>query len=220
MAKIITSLLLPIQRLIGSPSLGAVTVLDDDSVIQTLPVVPEIARRGLSGPTGGWFLGILENVHSGADEEASDIDPYNPGAAAPGAWPDTVPNTFDVWLMGISGMRTSGAGALTMAVIGWNSENTQATFAWGKDDAGDPVAPSTPPQWLARFDSVEENIGTLLSTAAPLLTEQGLVYQPMSLRLPRSGVLTFFTESGGAAEFQAHFIMGLFPEGMGQDIHG
>ncbi len=218
MAEIKTPILRPIQQLIGSPGLGGV-VLDDDSVTQTLPIVPDIARRGGSqGSTGGWFLGILENVHSGADGEASSIDPYNPGAfAGGGAWPAVVPPGFDVWLAGISGFRKAGTGSV-VAAMGYNPANNGPAFGWGVDDSGVAVAPTTPSMQLARFDSVEAGISLL--TSPPMLTEYGEYFVPVSMRLPRAGTLSFTSESSAASEWQAVFLMGLFPAALGQDILG
>ncbi len=219
MAEIKTGILGPIQQLIGSPALGGV-VLDDDSVTQTLPVVPDIARRGAAqGSTGGWFLGILENVHSAGDNEDSNINPYEAGLNAAGsAWPPTVPPGFDVWVLGVSGHRSVGTGGLTMAMMGYNAANNGPAFGWGKDDAGAAVAPVTPTIFLARFDALEEGAAGLVQD--PMITEQGLTFQPIRMRLPRAGTLSFFTTSAAAAEFQAMFLMGLFPAALGQDILG
>jgi len=206
-----------VQDLIGAPGSGVIDV-DTGSVDQTLPLVPDIGRRGLAiGPTGGWFSCVLENIHSGADDEVSDINPYQPGAAAgPGAYPASVPRGIDVWLAGVAGHRDGAGGDLVMASMGYNPSNNNAAFGWGEDDAGAPTTPTTPSIQLARFDDLEDTIA--LMTSPPMITEQGLHYQPLNLRLPRDGVLNFFSESGAAAAFQAIFIIGLFPAGLGQDI--
>lgn len=221
MSRIINAVLGPIQALIGGVGSGAAfTELDDQGVTQTLPIVPHIARRGLSqGSTGGWFVGILENVHSGADSEDSAINPYEPGAAAAGsAWPAVVPPGFDVWCAGISGHRSVGVGGLTIALMGFNPSNNGPAFGWGQDDQGAAVLPVTPTMMLARFDALETQQAAI--TQDPMMTEQGLMFQPVNMRLPRGGTLSFFSESAAAAEFQAVFLLGLFPAAMGQDVLG
>ena len=56
------------------------------------------------------------------------------------------------------------------------------------------------------------------SVVADGITEQGLNYQPINLRLPRGTNLVFSSEAAAAAEFQMLCILGLYPAGMGQDV--
>lgn len=219
MSRIINAALGPIQTLIGGSQGGAAfTELDDQGVTQTLPIVPDIARRGLSqGSTGGWFLGILENVHALGDGEQSSIDPYNPGDdSAGGAYPASVPPQLEVWLCGISGFRSVGNGGLTMAMMGYNPSNNGPAFGWGRDDQGASVAPVTPNTIFARFDDLSTEVTQI--TQPPMITERGDTFVRVNMRLPRAGVLNFFSESAAAAEFQAVFLLGLFPIALGQDV--
>lgn len=216
MAKITTKILLGLQELLGLSSAELMFPVDVDmgNISLTLPVVPEVARRGLTiGPAGGWFQGVLENVHGAADAEVVSIDPYNPGDAAVGAYPRVVEDGFDIWLAGVSGQRSDGAGGLTMAGVFFNPGD--ASQGWGIDDSGATIV-ETPSLWLARFDSLETTMSII--TTPPMMTEAGDFYVPLNLRLPRGGVLGFASESAAAADFQITLVMGLFPAALGQDI--
>jgi len=203
-----------LQSLIGvSPNPGPV-VLDDDSISMVLPVVPEVARRSMAGIETGWFQGVLENVHSGADSETSNIDPYNPGAAAVAPYPTTIPDEFDLWLLGVSGRRSSGAGDLTGAVFTMNPGVTSQ--GWGIDDVGAPVVVA-PAMRIAFFDGLEETV-TAVGNSPFLLAATGQLYIPIGIRLPRGGLIAMATEAAAAAEFQGMFLLGLFPAGLGQDV--
>jgi len=215
MALIKSGMLKRIQGLIGAPgsALGPV-VLEDDSVTQTLPVIPEIARRGLApGTIGGWGFGVLENVHSAADFESSNIDPYMAGDGAVGAYPRVVPLEFDVWLLGATAVRTSGSGDLTAASVFLDPASNQQM--WGLDDVGAQVV-ADPRITVGRWDSIEEGI---VGAANFFITEQGNPYIPINVRVPRSGcTIAFQTQSLAAAEYQACLLMGLFPASLGQDV--
>ncbi len=215
MSQITSSMLRQIQQLIGGGGAGIapVTVLEDDAVTQTLPVVPEIARRSLViGPLGGIFVGVLRNVHTAADGEVSSILPYTPLASNIAPYPSPVPDGYDIWLLGIAGTRVSGTGLLTGALMGINPPTSSQ--GWGRDDSGTGVA-ATGIFQLARFDVIEAAI--TLGTDC-MLTEQGLTYQPVGLRLMRGATLVFASEASDTATFDALFYMGLFPAAMGQDV--
>lgn len=213
MSLVKNPILAPLQRLIGtSPAPRGSINLDDENISQTLPVVPHLMRRSLAGIESGWFLGLMENVHGAADFESSFIDPYNPGALAVAPYPGTVESDFDVWVLGVSGIRSSGAGGLTGALFVINPADTSQ--GWGVDDAAAQVL-GTPALKVARFDGLET---TITQTFDPMITEAGLTYQPVGIRVPRGGLLGFDTESAAAAEFQGQWLIGLFPAGLGQDV--
>jgi len=214
MSVISNNLLAAVQALIGGATGSGITVLEDDSVTQTLPIVPEIARRSLAiGNIGGWVLAVLENVHSGADFEQSSINLYNPAAAAiRPPYPGPVPLNTDVWMLGCSLIRNSGAGGLTGGLLGLNPPTLSQGL--GIDDAGVALI-TTPIMTLAHFVGVDE---TLSSGNAFGETDQGLTYVPINLRIPRGGTLVFSSEAAAAAEFQLLVVLGLFPAGMGQDV--
>ncbi|MEE8492524.1 MAG: hypothetical protein V3S25_00655 [Nitrospirales bacterium] len=201
-----------LQQLIGIAPSASPLVMDDANVSLTLPIVPEVARRSnASQNTGGLFQGVLENVHSGADDERSQIDPYLAGPDAFGAWPPLIPQGFDVWLLGICGEQTSGVAGLTGATCKINIPNS--SLGWGRDDAGAPVV-ATPRYTVALFDSVTSIVG---NNNPVMITEQGNPWVTLNMRLNRGHDIVFDSTSGAAAEYRMLVFLGLFPSGMGQD---
>jgi len=213
-------ILLPLQRLIGIAPNPKPVVLDDDNISLVLPMVPDITRRSRSGPSGGWFQGVLENVHSGADDEKVNINPYLPGLFAQAPYPASVGVDFDIWLAGASLVQNSGTAALTGAMLSMNVP-THA-LGWGKDDAGVAVT-ATPGFPLALWDSQDSSVNAPPGGNIVCLTAGGeLTYQPIGIRLPHSlepgTTLVFDSTSSGAAEFRLIMLLGLFPAGLGQDV--
>jgi len=208
-----------IQKLYGIPgsqSLG-ITDVDLDTLTQTLPVVPEILRRSdniLGNSGGGWFNGVMENVHSGADIEVCSLVPYTPGAGAVRGFPNPVRPGWDIWLLGASLIRTSGTGGAIVIL----DINTPGGNGLGIDDSGDPVL-DTPIFPVARWTTFVDDLG---GGSAP---ELGLgpagslhCYQPIGIRLPRPCDLELRGDSDAAVTYQCAMIMGIFPEAMGQDV--
>lgn len=218
MAQIDGPALAPIVRILGlsQSAISGLTDIDVDNLTQVLNVVPEIVRRGGTDFTssGGWYQGILENVHSIADGETSFIDPYAPAGSAVAPYPSIVPEGFDLWLLGVGGVRNSGAGGLTGALM--QVDPLRTMVGWAQDDAGALVTAVSPSFTVARFDSISVEIGGV--QADPMLTEDGQCFVAVNMRLPRGVDLVFHSEAAAAAEFQAQFLMGIFPEALGQDV--
>jgi len=189
---------------------AGVTNLDDGDVTQVLEV-GQLARRGDEPFVhGSLFFGVLENVHSGADAEISNIQPYAPAASAINNFPPIVADEYDIWLFGVAGIRSSGAGGLTGALLNFNPSAFQQ--GWGDDDQGAPVVAAN--QFaVALFDDLDETI----SSQAVMITEAGQPFVPLNLRVPRGTTFVFHSEAAAAAEFQLILHMGMFPVGLGQD---
>ena len=215
MSLIKNPVLSTLQRMIGISPRPSPIVLDDENVQLVLPIVPEVTRRSLSGNESGWFIGILENEHSGADAELSFINPYSPGDDAVPPYPREVEDDFDVWLLGISGIRSAATGDLTGAIMDINP--AARSQGWGRNDLGASIVDSTSIR-LAFFSGLETT--TDVVTADPMITPGGLLFVPTNLRIPRGGTLGFNSRSAAAATFQAIFLLGLFPAGLGQDVSG
>jgi len=221
MALIKNAVLKPLQQLLGIAPGTQPTDVDLGNVSLTLPITDSIVRRSsqLVIPHGGWFQGILENVHSAADDEISAMPVYSPPAAdvvAP--FPSPVGPEWDVWLIGVSGRRSSGSGGLTGATASITpSSASPFQQAWGRDDSAAPVV-GTARMVLAQFDAISTITAALTAADDPMITEQGLTYQPINMRLPRGCTLAFHSTSAAAAEFQMMFILGLFSAGLGQDV--
>jgi len=213
MTIIKNAILSPIQRLIGIAPSPSPTVIDDDAVSLTFPVVPDIARRSvLPSPNAGWFQGILENVHSGADAESSGLFPFAAGPDAVAPYPAAISEEFDLWLLKVGGIRTVGTGDLTAAYLILTPPAHSQGF--GHDDAGAPVVTNLAMK-IAFFSALEETGGTSLD---PFITPSGDLFVDINMRLPRGCTLIFNSESAAAAEYQMWFILGLFPAALGQDV--
>jgi len=214
MGIINTKLLLPLQKIIGSAPAPTVTVLDDDSMSMVMPIVPHIARRGLSAGSGGWGIGVLRTVHTAADSEQTDFLPYTAGAAAIAPFPPVIELDEDLWLLGVSGVRFSGTGDLTGGVLElFGGANNQQFF--GIDDAGATIVQNRAIP-LAIFDG--QHTITPLTDDEPLLLVQGGCFLPLNLRLPRSCQLRWTTEASDTAIFDLKLLMGRFHAGLGQDV--
>lgn len=213
MAVVKNPIISTLGNMIGLSPTPSPLILDETNLSLVLPVVPDVARRSGAGIEAGWFVGLLENVHSAADSESSFIDPYNPGANSIAPYPEIVPIGYDVWLIGVSGTRSAGSGGLTGAIFVLNPGDTSQ--GWGQDDAGAAVV-GTPSIRLALFDSISELVQAVATD--PMITEQGATYVPIGIRIPRNSLLGFETEAAAAAEFQGQFLLGLFPAGLGQDV--
>jgi len=166
------------------------------------------------GPLGGWFQGILQNVHLGADDIASAIDPYNPGDDARAPYPVIVPRGWDIWLLGVGAVQTALTGVLANAVFQINPTGTEV--GWARDNSGNPVAGGSPSFSVARFDSILGGTGAI--SQDPFLTPDGQTFVRVGIRIARGSALEFHTTSAGATTYQGLFLMGLFPEGLGQDV--
>jgi len=217
MALITKQILRFVSEFIGAPIEQTETQAQVDlrNINGTLPIVPDLGRRAaVIGTQTGWFQGILENVHSGADGERSEIDPYSAGADAVAPYPPAIDDTMDLWLLGCNVVQSVGAGTLlTEAMILINpAPNTQG---FGRDDAGAPVI-AVRGFVVARFTSVVNAVTDLAVEVG--ITAEGLPYQPVNMRLARGSTISFSSEASAAAEFQAVLTMGLFPAALGQDV--
>lgn len=212
MGEIRTTLLRGVQALVGAASTPGITVLDDDSVTQVLNVLPELARRGLSLGETGWWIANLDNVHTAADAELSQINPYAAGADVPdgSAFPVAVPATQDLWLLGAHVVRISGAADLNNGALIIDPVARQQAF--GRDDDGAAVVSSGEIP-LALWG----NLDTTLALDMAVLSEGGVWYRA-GIRLPRNAEILFRTDSAGTATFRLGMVIGLFPESLGQDV--
>jgi len=215
MAIISTKILSGLQKLIGFSGVPKAGTIDLENISATLPIIPEIARRGEAFGLGhGWFVGLLRCIHGAAGSEEVFINPYEPGPAAVPPFPAELPTNFDIWLLGIHGTRFSGAGTLDGCLCSIN--RGPGLQAWGLDDLGVTQA-NNRPFYVARFDGLET--GVPITNDEPMTTEAGLVYQPIGIRLPRGSDLQMQTEAAGAAAtFDTYWLMGIFPAGLGQDV--
>jgi len=210
-----TPLMLPLQKIVETAPTGAgVTVVDEGNVSLTMPLIPDVARRGLALGADGWGHGIIRNVHTAADSEQTNVFPYSAGDGAIPPFPEALARHLDLWLLGVCGARISGAGDLTGGVFEFFPDNGQQFF--GVDDSGATITANLGIP-LAIFDGQES--GTTGTSDEPLLLQgTGGAYLPLRLRLPRACMLRWTTEASATATFDLKLIMGVFQGGLGQDV--
>ena len=200
---------------IAGSRLGAQTTeLDDGNLTQVLDVNEIVRRSRTLQDFDGIYFGVIRNVHAGAGELITSVDPYAlPVGAGPGFPTNITAQTgLELWLIGASLYRISGTGTLDGATLELIFDSPQQAF--GVDDSGAAVA-TTGGIPLAHWDSILTTI-----TSNPGITEQGEVYIPMGIRLARASIgLRFISDvAGAAATMQTNIILGLFPAGLGQDV--
>jgi len=191
-------------------SSGGASNFDDGELSQVLNVTPLVRRGRTLGSSTGWFYAILENVHPGADDKGTSVDPYNIVSQFLAPWVSPVPKGFDIWIGRVSGLRNAGAGDLTIGTLGLEPRSEQRAF--GEDNGGGAVV-AIPIQNLAIFTGIDTT-GADDILVGPN-TEGSF---PVNIRWPRGASMIWRTTSSAAAEFQVSMMLGLFPVGMGQDI--
>jgi len=203
-----------LKRILSMPGAGSSeTVLDDGNVTQVLDILP-IVRRSLTPiESGGIFVGMMENVHGGADDEASEIDPYAPGACAIGGYPPDVREGLDVWLLRADVRRTALAGELTGGQLRFDT--SIEAQGWAIDDAAACLLGQGDQSVLAQWGNIDTTVNGGIHPAAEVGT--GALYVKVGVRIRRGLRLRFDTTSAGAATFRLVMLIGLFPEALGQD---
>lgn len=194
---------------LGLSGQGApLTEFMDGQVNQVLDVASMVRRGRTPAGLSGWYIGILQNVHSGAGTLSTSATPYAQTVGTRATWPNPLPAQFDAWLMGASVRRQSGSGTLTAALF-LDVDDSQVGF--GVDDSGVAVTIHNS-QGLVFWDS------QLTENVTMGLKEDGQPYQRIGLRLPRGATLTFTSTASALSTWKAQLILGLFPVGLGQDI--
>lgn len=190
----------------GSGDLGA-TELADGQIFQTISV-GDVARRSQTLVNAGLFTGILQNVHAGADNAISNVDPYLvPAGNVIAPYPTPVPLEFDVWLLSATVERVGGTNTLAAYLqLNYNAQG------WGQDEAAAPVVASAD-QIIAFWDTVILN-GTI-EIVQLAGSDQPEAF--LNRRIPRGCLLQFFSAAGAAATYRMHLNMALFPIALGQD---
>lgn len=193
------------------------TELEDGHVTQVLDIIP-VARRGLTPPgTGGIFTALYSFSHgAGVTSESVTVDPYNIAAAtAPNQWPTPVPQGMDVWLLGMAGNIFSGtAGNFTSA--GSYLHGLWDEVAWSVDETGAYQGPGVvaPVYTLAYWDT-QTNFDAAFSVLFNSTNLQSF-YQ-LGRRIRRGETVQLISLAANAVGVQFNLMLGLFPEGFGQD---
>jgi len=217
MKRIDSDALVFINRILGIPGGGAApgagTELDDQNLSMVLNITDALRRGRAGGVDDGYFFGLFLTVHTGAGVETATIDPYAPAALVPtvSPYPAEVPAGLDLWVIGATGGRTAGAGDLVGGFLG--VDTIARHLGWGVDEGGAAVS-QLPLFPIARFASLD----TAITGFATFLDGQGNFWHPIMMRIPRGQSLSFKSQADAAATFRCIITLGLFPEGLGQDL--
>jgi len=212
MRQVISDALDVVFKSLGIPGRGSpVTEFDDGNLQQNMDVGALVRRGRTAQDSTGIFTGALRNVHTDAETILSTTNPYNITVGRIAPYPTLVElhTRFDIWLLGCIVSRISGGGTLTGAVFVDPHARAQG---WGEDDSGVAVvsAPSMP---VAYYDSIVDQSGEFA------LQNGGNPYQAINMRLRGSDTLIRFSSTSSlTSTYQAFFILGVFPVGLGQDI--
>jgi len=201
-----------VDRALGLAGTGSqITELEDGLVSQVLDV-SRLVARARSPITEGLKVAIFQNVHAGAGQVETAVDPYfstsTPGSAP--NWPVPVPIGFDVWILAVSG-DTSSVGNFTESIFAVLGDHA-GDGAWTQNQAGGAASSSVIRFGVAHFDSALSIAGD-----AFVMTEQGDTIVYPQLRVPRGMTLSYTSESTGATTSNLFMLAGLFPVGLNTD---
>lgn len=218
MAKIVSSQALePANKALGIAGSGDSQTEFQDGTLDQVLDMSQIVRRGRTiAATEGIFRAILRTIHTDTECVATSWFPYTPGATgiiAP--YPDPVPDTLDIWLLGASLERSSGAGNITNAVM----KLTNITQGFGIDSLGVAVVDTTP-FYIAFWDTIE---GSIAPGFGNVPGDNQVWDKPAGgIRIPRKGVISspgivFEACSNASVEIDCTILFGIFPVALGQD---
>ena len=189
----------------------------DTAILQQVLDVSGLVRRAMSvAPEafGGVFLGTIRNVHAAASQEVSDVDPYNVGAIANGAYPAEISDRFDVWVLGVQGFILSGAVSIDRADVSLVIPAAQV----GWDSAGTPVPLKNILQMWDNTYADGQGNNVLIGGFAEAVRANMRQGPFRPTRVPRGALLRFASDSAGISTYIASLTLGVFPVGMGQDF--
>lgn len=198
-----------LNRSLGLAGTGSqLTSLDDGLVNQVVDVAGIVRRSRTFG--AGVFYAVFQNAHAAANTQISSVNVYAPGAVSVAPYPGTMPDGYDVWVLGAAGLVTAG-GNFSTGLLSIQALERQVGIA--VDESGSLIAGTrSTEQGLVRWDSAVTTGGI-----SPLLTEAGEIFAPMGIRVPEGATMRFRSTSGGVGTFRAIVTLGVFPVGMGQD---
>jgi len=219
-----------LDRILGLSGTGSgeqYTTLDDGNVQQVIEI-SEIARRSLTqAGTSGVFQVVMHATHTGASMTNMFLDPYNFGNSLTvsqdvNAWPVPVPRGLDVWLIGASFSTDGNGSRLDWGQLSLQSPSSHMALNIGQIDAGGETQSGNDLGWthLARWDTWDDDDMIYGVVNRELwVTADGRAYVPFNMRLRRGQLLVAINDSS-AGEVQTYLslTLGLFPEGLGQDI--
>lgn len=204
-----------LTRFLGTVGSASSTEVDDGNISLVVDLNSLVRRARALGVTEGWFTGVLDNIHTAGGAESSEINPYAPTVAnvqAVASYPGIVQPGFDIWVMGGSILRISGAGDLDGANLCIDPVLQQQ--GWGIDSAGSAVATS------GQFPVLRWIAGLDVSVAAipHAIGGDGSAFPTIKVRIGRGSLLRFHSDAAAAATFRLTLVLALLPEAVGQDV--
>jgi len=200
-----------VTKALGLTGKGAgITEFLDGQLDQTLDVAPIVRRGRTQAGSQGIYTAALRNVHAGAGNLSTAVNPFDITVGALPPYPAPMPAQFDVWLIGAGVQRVSGTGTLAAGIF--VRQGDAAGQGFGEDDSGVAVVSSRSTA-LAFWDSTV----TELTTFA--LQNGSNPYQAINMRLRRPvTTVTFSSTASALATFEATLLIGVFPLSLGQDL--
>jgi len=199
-----------LNRILGLAGSGGSqrTELEDGLVTQVLDVASIVRRSRAASGSEGIFYGLLQNTHAVANSQSSTIDPYAPGTLQWNTYPASIPDGFDVWVLGCSSFSTLTGSNFSEGILELIS--SERHLGWAVDQAGaaigGAIALSTV---LARWDIAGSfNIN---------LTHEEQSFVKAGIRVRRGQTISFSSTSSGALTTRVAVILGVFPSALGQD---
>ena len=215
-----------ILGLSGSSAGEQYTTLDDGNVQQVIDI-SAIARRSLT-PAGslGLYSIRLRNFHSSSALKIDNpCDPYNFAneltiSYDTNAWPVPVPRGFDVWLIGASAWSDSTSKLAMMQLNLTLPSGSMAINQTSTDNSLAQVGNDIAVQQLVRWSTVlGYDVGKVVSDMFTWLDAAGNSYQSFNTRLVQGTTLNFISiASSTTVKATCELLVGIFPEGLGQDI--
>jgi len=205
------TLLNKILRIAGTGFGASQTELDDGNLTQVLEVSPVIRRSLTPANSSGIFYSIFANVHAGAGQLHTSVNPYTTPVGTLGAFVTPLRTDQEIWLISAAIARTAGAGTLDAALL--ELELPAISQAFGENNSGVAVA-SSKDYPLGRWDVIDTETTRLVG-----LTESGEPLVKLNMRLARGSLIRFTSDVAGAsATIQCTVLLGIFPIALGQDI--
>lgn len=191
------------------------TELEDGSVTQVIEISP-IARRSRVFGLEGKFVGSFIMEHgAGTTNLLVTIDPFNMQMnAVTGPYPHVMPDGFDLWIIGASGMLVTGI-STNLDDVGLSiTSDQEASFGFNQGGGPDLGSIGIPEINLALWDEFHAT-----GIVAPLFnSHSGKTWMAIGQRLRRGELIRLRSGASNAIAYMVHIVLGLFPTALGQDV--
>ena len=218
-----------LDRMLGLSGSGGeqYTTLDDGNVQQVLEIGP-VARRSLTfaGEAGLYVIGMRSDADTVANIARNSVDPYNFAAeltvsGPTNGYPVPVPRGYDVWIIRASAYSNTTAGHDWLQLNVQLPSSSMALYSYAADGGAESQLTNDRSNVaLCRWDTILAG-DTLTGSSAEYVwaTENGTTSPEFGMRIPRGSRLDWITSAiATGTQAQCRVILGVFPEGLGQDV--